>query len=822
MSMNSVGAKSRAVAIITGAIAFMLMALLISPTRAQAAPQTGEWDGRFGWPGVDGKITALAIAANGDIYVGGDFSRAGGTAAKNIARWDGDQWHALGDGLSSTTWPREIVIDDESNRVYVIGGFNQAGVVAVKQIAQWDGANWSAVGTGEGPYNDTMEGWLNTGVIYKGQLIVGGDFDHIDGVAANNIAAWNGSTWLPLDQGIGKPDWEDKFSAEGSVTTLNVDEAKDVLYAGGDFALAGQVQANSIAAWNGTAWSALGGGITQKEGGSDPQPGLVAAVYAFNGKVYAGGLFNRADGAAANNIAYWNGSAWAALGQGVTAPQFTSQPTVNALTMDNGLLYVGGDFVGAGGQSIPIVAAWNGSEWSAIGAGVPTGNYETVYKLDIADNGDLIMGGYFHEAGHKRVDGMARWTGTEWMAFGAGLTLYEYGDRPGNPYAIVADGTGRLFVGGEFVTAGGERVNHIAMWQNGRWHNMGGADGRVRALALVGDDLYVGGEFTKVGSDGTGVGASHIARYQISTGTWSALGAGIDGDVRALAFADGILYAGGAFKAAGAVSAEDVAWWDGAQWHAFGNTSRIFEVGNQGGEVGTYVNALVVRGDSVYIAGHFQTVQRGTNTADLSSFTVVHNVVEWNRVNDQWLYLGDLAKRGVTTDGFSGLFTDAASLALVDDVLYIGGAFNQAGAGSALGLGAWDIQGDRWLPLNANIGGHESAQVTGLAGYGMKVFVAGQFTSVGNTTSRFVAEYDSATNTWATLGIGLKWYNDRFTRATAITASKEGVYVGGDFDNAGNLSASGFAYWREALDGGTLPPPEGQLKVKTYLPALTR
>src|SRR5688500_16979329 len=62
---------------------------------------------------------------------------------------------------------------------------------------------------------------------------------------------------------------------------------------------------------------------------------------------------------------------WSALGTGVN-------DQVNSLAVMNGELYAAGKFSTAGGTSANRVAKWNGTGWSALGAGIP---YPEVYSL---------------------------------------------------------------------------------------------------------------------------------------------------------------------------------------------------------------------------------------------------------------------------------------------------------------------------------------------------------------------------------------------------------------------------------------------------------
>jgi hypothetical protein len=81
-------------------------------------------------------VYALAIHGN-DLYAGGDFTKAGGTAtnrnpANRIARWDGTNWSALGSGMNTNVWAFAISGDD----LYVAGEFTIAGGKPAARVAR--------------------------------------------------------------------------------------------------------------------------------------------------------------------------------------------------------------------------------------------------------------------------------------------------------------------------------------------------------------------------------------------------------------------------------------------------------------------------------------------------------------------------------------------------------------------------------------------------------------------------------------------------------------------------------------------------------------
>lgn len=235
-----------------------------------------------------------------------------------------------------------------------------------------------------------------------------------------------------------------------------------------------------------------------------------------------GGVLTSAGGVPVNNIASWDGEAWAAMGSGVNA-----SPRA-ILTWDDGTgpaLYVGGDFTTAGGIPVGSIARWDGFAWSTLGSGMNT----TVWALEVFDDGSgpaLFAAGKFSTAGGQPAAGVAKWDGQQWSALGEGLT----GIGPGfMDLEIFDDGTGpALFVGGRFTTAGGQPANNIAKWDGSSWSTLGsGITDATDSLSVTtlathdegsGPQLYVGGRFTNAG----GVAATNVAKW--NGASWSAVG----------------------------------------------------------------------------------------------------------------------------------------------------------------------------------------------------------------------------------------------------------------------------------------------------------
>ncbi|MDW5325132.1 hypothetical protein [Plantactinospora sp. KLBMP9567] len=324
------------------------------------------------------------------------------------------------------------------------------------------------------------------------------------------------------------------------------------LYAGGNFTQAGGAAVDRLATWNGSAWSRLGAG----------PDGSVTALVVYDGDLIAGGSFLTAGGVRVNGIARWDGTTWSPLtGSSGTGVMTTSLDFVDALTVFDGDLIVGGQFLRAGGVAVNHIARWDGAEWWPLAGSGGTGvDVPSVWDLTVHD-GALIVAGGFSQAGGTAANRIARWTGSAWSTLGTGFN--------GDVLALaVFDGA--LVATGGFTQAGGTAAGYVAEWTGGGWAALGaGLNAEGRALTVFGAALVVGGTFTEAG----GAAANYLARWDGSG--WSALGGGTEDIVLALSVHDGRLIAGGFFTRAGGVAVNHVAGWNGSAWSALGGTAGV-------------------------------------------------------------------------------------------------------------------------------------------------------------------------------------------------------------------------------------------------------
>jgi len=758
--------------------------LPIASEKRSAAPLAdtsgrGRWDERFGMPGLNGAVHAVAVIGN-EIYVGGSFRLAGGRIANNIAMWDGSSWHPLADGVNDEVYAIAII----GAEIYVGGVFTEASGLPVGRIARWNRVTkqWSTLGEGIG---GNRFAYVASLAADGDDLYVGGRFLTAGKVVAVNIARWNKGRWSRVGGG-----------ANGYVFSLKV-HGND-LYVGGRFTVADDKPIKRIARVDRATneWTEIVGGVHYKDSG------YVSAIETIGQDVYIGGKFREAgpDDLLVNSIAWYDSRSqrWNDLKLGVSMQRTLTD--VYALAARGNQLFVGGRFDSVGdipsgyiGESIVIgwsQRAYNFARWDA---GTQTWN---LFQRDPPINRAYRTG-----VANIGPDFSFR-TGLVSNLESAYIAAFSF------------DATGNLVIGGSFSLAGpmversgnmnGIRPNdedvyadNICLFDNDTtWSMLGsGLGGPALSLTRLGDDIIVGGGFTSAGP----IAASNIARWNQSTESWNRLGPGLPDTVRALAADGSAVYAGGSFTTLDGSTPANIARWDIAQarWTAVpsspfapniavnalalqgnilyaGGANGIFAFDGStwstlGSNVDGPVYTITIDGDDVYVGGDF-SVAGGVQSGSLAV---------WNSGTQSWSSVGN----GV--DGRVG------AIAVQGRRVYVGGSFTSAGGISVRNIAMWDRMSNAWTALGEGIDGSVSA----LAVLDGSIFAAGIFPRIGVTPMNSIARWDGYD--WHDVDRGLFDRNGEGD-VRALAASNDALYAAGRFIQAGNAVSYNFGRWTSA------------------------
>jgi hypothetical protein len=379
--------------------------------------------------------------------------------------------------------------------------------------------------------------------------------------------------------------------------------------------------ATSVAAVGPGGWDHVGLGATSAT------PSLNGPVYAMNadapGLLIVGGGFTDAGGVAnADRVALWSGTSWSAL-----AGTPIGNGAVRALAYSGGRVFAGGTFTDAGGNTdADFLAVWNGSGWGPFCNATGPAFGGSVQALQVIGN-TLYVGGSFQNGAN--IPAADYLLACDLTTGASSATVPTDGDLNGGIYALTADAAGTLYAGGQFIDiADIPAADHVAAY-DGTWHAMGSGpaagggavDDFVRALASDGTSVYVGTDSVNIAGIAT---ADHVARWNGSA--WSALGtntAGTEGwfttgtFINALVTSGPLIFAAGSFQNAnGVATADNIAYFDGTTWRP---------VGSDGAGNGPMVGNLVALGvfrTRVYTAGSFTSAGGDTRAFGLAAYAL--------------------------------------------------------------------------------------------------------------------------------------------------------------------------------------------------------
>ena len=325
-----------------------------------------------------------------------------------------------------------------------------------------------------------------------------------------------------------------------------------------------------------------------------------------------------------------------------------------------------------------------------------------------------------------------------------------------------------LFAGGHFTIAGGDTAFNVAEWivysddpYTGSWLALGkGVNNDVCALAMYKNNLYAGGKFDSAG----GIASSHIARWDTAAHKWDSLLGKLNGNVYALCVYNNNLYVGGNFTIADGDTVNRIAVWKDSVWAPVG---KGFDTGA--------VYALTISNDTLYAGGSFLK----------SNGKVVNHIAKLKGNN--WDSLGSGTNNTVYAlkdiPGLGGLF--------------IGGAFTKSGGISTNYISNFeDYSSHTWRSLGSGMNDTVRAlssmyipppEIMGKhwVSNGYILIAGGVFDSVAGNSNSYIAAWGQYSIGWDSAGIILNGPVFALSNNTQHRNNNY-LYLGGNFNTGTN------------------------------------
>lgn len=751
-------------------------------------------DGPYGFqtgfdvPGADSNVNALLVAdiGNGlETFIGGAFRFLDGVEVNGVARWNGSAWAPLqspNDAIGITGAEDSPRVDalaafaevsGQPARLFVGGRFERAGGIVSNNVARWNGVTWSALGSGTvGVSGPSPSVTALAGLVVGGsrELYVGGSFSSAGGVAAQNIAAWNGSVWSPLG-GAGNGTDSDVLALAAYDNGTGV-----AMYVGGEFVVAGGVSGTQgIVRWNRTAWSSVGGGIDGRV------RALMPALSAGQAILLAGGSFSSTvAGLPLENLARFEGSTWSAAAPVGTFPQEVAALAIVPDGEPTSLVCAGQ----TDDSPAAVSCLFNGSWTPFIGSQPFRPASVTALAVEISPAVRLVAAGNFPPAGTLNSRFLGAWQSTSWFPIQGPGPLFAFGPRSvALDFQVYDDGSGaKLYAGGSFELEG--ETTAVVRWGGGHvWEALPNPAPFVTDLIVFQGALWAACDgppglvrWSQVGLTAHNPDDQVIepSAGKVLGGSWQVVAPAVD-SIEAMAVYNSELYIGGFFmRADGGLEGELEAI---ARWN--GSSPTWSGVGGSGDGVDGYVNALEVFNGELYVGGGFSNTVAGPAS----------NIARWN--GTQWNAL-----QGPSGQGANNEVRALAAFAEPGGArLFAGGHFTTAGGIPATGIARWN--GSSWSALP---GGGVAGTVLSLGvaddTCGPKLWASGEFETAGGSVMRNVARWNGSTwsPAWGPRRDGI----DAF--ATAIIGTEIGgipiAVLGGFFREAGGIPSRGLAQYR--------------------------
>lgn len=785
-----------------------------------------EWEqlGEF-----NGTVYVLQVY-NGDLYAGGGFTHSGESEVNYIARWNGSEWEALNTGVNGIVMTLEV----HGNKLIAGGRFTET--VFVTDIDEGTFIGSYTIFQQEPAPSGSVVGEFSNGWLFNNEQEFVAEFVKEStgrSFSAEPMANFNtlertysivffeedeqGLTTLlsevptGLSCGAGQPvvfgpaemngvfdpsdDSEFSFFIRDNYLENCDLEPADIEFTATKLDSENQIassqyitELNSIGAWDGEDWIALGEGLERDAGITQ-----VSDLLSVNDTLYAAGIFNRSGGSEINSVVYWDESneVWVSLGD----DDFMGL-NVNALTWYDNSLVAGGSFVT---QNLTSTAIWNADseEWEPFGqelsgvfdflvhdgdlfAGTQGFVFNGLSKWDdsagewtdvISDefsvqnilaidviNDEMVVGGTFFEGSQSSFDPIRNFA---WIQNGELFTKsnLDFDNNLGLTTSGGFAGLGMdsyrfedyIVVSGIFNNAGSQPVNNIAKWNGTNWQPLGmGLNGTIRSMVAFNGQLHAS-DLQRPGNINNG----QVSRWNSNAEEWVPVGDALAGtNENGVALTSGIwqievyndtLYAAGAFtKETGSVADMIAKWNPGTEeWENVG----------EGFQGGVWARSITVYNGELYAGGIFTA----------SGETDLNNTARWDESSRSWMPVGE-------------------GLSFVTVINVLDGELHAAGGGF---ISRWDEDTDTWVDRSEGL--PENVNVFSLNEYEGELFAG----ILSNQSGLY--RWNNDLNQWVSLGSGT---NNTVYRM----AGKDGIlHIPGWFTMAGGKGASGFTTYDVGL-----------------------
>jgi Flp pilus assembly pilin Flp len=291
-------------------------------------------------------------------------------------------------------------------------------------------------------------------------------------------------------------------------------------------------------------WTQVGSDIDGEA--ADDRSGYSVSISSDGNTVAIGAFQNDGNGSDAGHVRIYKNisGSWTQVGADIDGEAAGDESGISvALSSDGSTVAIGApynDDIGSNAGHVRIYKNVSGT-WTQVGADIDgeAAGDQSGRSVALSSDGSIVaIGAYYNDgngsnAGHVRIYNNVNGT---WTQVGADIDGEAANDQSGMSVSLSSDGN-TVAIGATGNDANGSNAGHVRIYNNvnGTWTQVGAdidgeaandVSGSSVSLSSDGSTVAIGAYY----NDGNGTDAGHVRVYKNISGTWTQVGSDIDGE----------------------------------------------------------------------------------------------------------------------------------------------------------------------------------------------------------------------------------------------------------------------------------------------------
>ena len=480
---------------------------------------------------------SVSLSSDGTILAVGEPYYNSNTGLVKIYEYSGSSWLQKGgtiNGESASNFCGNSVSLNSNGTILAIGAYGNAGNGSYSghaRVFEYSGSNWSQKGSDiDGEAASDYSG-RSVSLSSDGNIVaIGAEGNDGNGTDSGHVRVYeyDGSSWSKLGDDIDGEAAGDKsgisvsLSSDGTIVAIGAD-AND-----GNGTDSGHVR---VYQYSGNSWSKLGDDIDGEAAGD--KSGISVSLSSDGTIVAIGADANDGNGTDSGHVRVYqySGNSWSKLGQDIDGEATSDWSGYSVSLSSDGTIVAIGAYRndGNGTDSGHVrVYQYSGGSWSKLGNDIDgeAASDMSGWSVSLSSDGTIVAIGAIGNDANGSLSGHVRvyeYSGSSWSQLGADIDGEASNDKSGFSVSLSSDGTIVAIGARENYGNGNSYSGHVRVYQysGGSWSKLGAdidgeaaSDNSGNSVSLSSDGTIV--VIGALYNDANGTSSGHVRVYKIT------------------------------------------------------------------------------------------------------------------------------------------------------------------------------------------------------------------------------------------------------------------------------------------------------------------